>query len=121
MVFGPALVCGWVNFPILWPHTPVQMKLKCPPPPGAIAVENDLILNMTQKIRSKNFQKCSKVGYHSCLSCQLDALVACAELFQAHVCCFSSTSNLSITVNENFYPPCTFVKSVKAKVKSFKN
>ena len=27
----PALVCGWVNFPILWPHTPVQMKLKCPP------------------------------------------------------------------------------------------
>ena len=31
-VFGPAIVCGWVNFPILWPHTPVQMKLKCPPP-----------------------------------------------------------------------------------------
>ena len=31
---GPVLVCGWVNFPILWPHTPVQMKLKCPPPPG---------------------------------------------------------------------------------------
>ena len=29
---GPALVCGWVNFPILWPHTPMQMKLKCPPP-----------------------------------------------------------------------------------------
>ena len=28
----PALACGWVNFPILWPHTPVQMKLKCPPP-----------------------------------------------------------------------------------------
>ena len=28
---GPVLVCGWVNFPILWPHTPVQMKLKCPP------------------------------------------------------------------------------------------
>ena len=28
---GLALVCGWVNFPILWPHTPVQMKLKCPP------------------------------------------------------------------------------------------
>ena len=28
---GPALVCGWVNFPILWPHTPVQMKLKSPP------------------------------------------------------------------------------------------
>ena len=27
---GPALVCGWVNFPILWPHTPVQTKLKCP-------------------------------------------------------------------------------------------
>ena len=25
---GPALVCGWVNFPILWPHTPVQTKLK---------------------------------------------------------------------------------------------
>ena len=31
---GPALVFGWVNFPILWPHIPVQMKLKCPPPPG---------------------------------------------------------------------------------------
>ena len=28
---GPTLVCGWVNFPILWPHTPVQRKLKCPP------------------------------------------------------------------------------------------
>ena len=27
---GPALVCGSVNFPILWPHTPVQTKLKCP-------------------------------------------------------------------------------------------
>ena len=25
----PALVCGWVDFPTLWPHTPVQMKLKC--------------------------------------------------------------------------------------------
>ena len=33
-VFWPALVCGWVNFPILWPHTLAQMKLKCPPPPG---------------------------------------------------------------------------------------
>ena len=30
-VYGPALVCGWVNFPILWPYTPVQTKLKCPP------------------------------------------------------------------------------------------
>ena len=25
---GPASVCGWVDFPMLWPHTPVQMKLK---------------------------------------------------------------------------------------------
>ena len=25
-----ALVCEWVNFPVLWPHIPVQMKLKCP-------------------------------------------------------------------------------------------
>ena len=27
---GAGLVCGWVNFPILglWPHTPVQTKLK---------------------------------------------------------------------------------------------
>ena len=55
---------------------------------------------MTPKIRSKNFQKCSKVGCHSCLSCQfyiifeLDPMVACAELFQAHVCCFSSIYNL---------------------------
>ena len=23
-VFGPALVCGWVNFPILWPHPPYK-------------------------------------------------------------------------------------------------
>ena len=30
---GPALVCGWVNFPILWPHTPVQMKLTPPRSP----------------------------------------------------------------------------------------
>ena len=22
------LVCGWVNFPIVWPHSPVQTKLK---------------------------------------------------------------------------------------------
>ena len=22
------LVCGWVNFLIVWPHTPIQMKLK---------------------------------------------------------------------------------------------
>ena len=29
---GSALVCGWVNFPILWPHNPVQTKLKCPSP-----------------------------------------------------------------------------------------
>ena len=29
-VFGLALVCRWVNFPILWPHTLVQMKFKCP-------------------------------------------------------------------------------------------
>ena len=27
---GRASVCGWVNFPILWPHIPVQTKLKCP-------------------------------------------------------------------------------------------
>ena len=33
---GPALVCGLVNFPILWPHSPVQTKLKCPPPGFAI-------------------------------------------------------------------------------------
>ena len=37
-VFCPALVCGWVNFPILWPHPPVQMKLKCPPPDLNIAI-----------------------------------------------------------------------------------
>ena len=28
---GSALVCGWVNVSILWPHTPVQTKVKCPP------------------------------------------------------------------------------------------
>ena len=25
---GPALVCGWINFPILWPDTLVHTKLK---------------------------------------------------------------------------------------------
>ena len=25
---GPPLVCEWVNFSIVWPHTPVQAKLK---------------------------------------------------------------------------------------------
>ena len=25
---GPASVCGWVNFSVVWPHTPVQKKLK---------------------------------------------------------------------------------------------
>ena len=41
----PALVCGWANFPIPWPHTPVQTKLECPlgpsfclPPPGDIVI-----------------------------------------------------------------------------------
>ena len=73
-----------------------------------MAVKNDPILNMTPEIRNKNFQKCSKAGYHSCLSCQfyiiceLDPLADCAELFQAHFCSFSSTSKLSINVNENF-------------------
>ena len=28
---GPASVCGWVNFPIVWLHTPVQKKLQWPP------------------------------------------------------------------------------------------
>ena len=23
-----ALVCGWVNFPVVWPHTPVQTKFE---------------------------------------------------------------------------------------------
>ena len=27
----PTLVCRWVNFPIVWPHTHVQTKLKWPP------------------------------------------------------------------------------------------
>ena len=35
---GPALVCGWINFPILWPYTPVQTKLECPPPPGGLGI-----------------------------------------------------------------------------------
>ena len=29
---GPALVCGWVNLSILWPHALLHTKLKCPPP-----------------------------------------------------------------------------------------
>ena len=92
-----------------------------------MAVKNDPILNMTPKIRSKIFQKCSKAGYHLCLSCQfyiiceLDPSVDCAELFQAHVCCLSSTSKLSITVNGNFAPHACSVKSVKATIKSFKD
>ena len=36
-MFWPALVCGWVNFPILWLHTPVQTKLKCPPGPFGLS------------------------------------------------------------------------------------
>ena len=90
-----------------------------------MAVMNDLILNLTLKIRSKNFKKCSKAGYHSCLSCQfyiicgLDPLATCAELFQAHSCCLSSISKLSITVNENFTMHARSVKSVKATMKSF--
>ena len=89
-----------------------------------MAIKNDLILKMTPEIRSKNFQKCSKARYHLGLSCQfyiicdLDPLAACAELFQAHVCCLSSTSKLSITVNENT-PDARSVKSVKATIKSF--
>ena len=88
-----------------------------------MAVKSDLILNMTPKIRSKNFQNCLKAGYHSCLLCiicELDPLAACGELFQAHVCCLSSTSKLNITVNENFTPHARSVKSVKATIKSLK-
>ena len=68
-----------------------------------------------------------KAGYRSCLSCQfciiyeLGPLAACAELFQAHGCCLSSTSKSSITVNEDFTPHARSVKSVKATIKSFKN
>ena len=25
---GPALACGWARFLLVWPHTPVQAKLK---------------------------------------------------------------------------------------------
>ena len=28
LIDGPALVCDWVNFPVVWLHTPVQTKLK---------------------------------------------------------------------------------------------
>ena len=28
IIDGPALVCEWINFPIVWPHIPVQTKLK---------------------------------------------------------------------------------------------
>ena len=89
-----------------------------------MAVKSDLTLNMAPKIRSKNFQKCSKAGYHSCLSCiicELDPFAVCAEWLQAQVCCLSSTSKLSITVNENFTPYAHSVKSVEATIKSFKN
>ena len=41
----PASVCGWVNFPILWPHTPVQTKMKCPPP-GLKARSHDPFLRI---------------------------------------------------------------------------
>ena len=36
----PAKVCGWVNFPVVWPHTPVQTKLKWPP--GGRSRDNQL-------------------------------------------------------------------------------
>ena len=28
LIDGPALVCERLNFPVVWPHTPVQTKLK---------------------------------------------------------------------------------------------
>ena len=48
---GSALVCGWVNFPILWPHTPVQTKLNCSPPGkeykvGLIFIRNKTFLHL---------------------------------------------------------------------------
>ena len=32
---GPALVCGWVNFSILWPHPPPPRRNKVEVPPRA--------------------------------------------------------------------------------------
>ena len=68
----PASVCGWVNFPMLWPYTPVQTKLKCPPPRVllyeivfissdrfTLSDFNDLILgseNWTQAFRRSDFK-----------------------------------------------------------------
>ena len=77
---------------------------------------NDLILNMTPKNQEQklsdvfkswiSFMFISHVSFCELdyIICELDPLVACAELFQAHVCCFSSTSKLSIAVNENSTP-----------------
>ena len=42
---GPTLICGWVNFPIVWPHTPVQMKLKWPPGVFQVFMGQDLFVH----------------------------------------------------------------------------
>ena len=40
---GQALVWGWVNFPNLWPHNPVQMKLKCSPESSLLSTVISLV------------------------------------------------------------------------------
>ena len=50
-IFVPALVCGWVKFPILWLHTPLQMKLKCPPP-GVHRFQENKVLQTAQIINN---------------------------------------------------------------------
>ena len=42
----PTLVWGWVNFLIVWPHTPVQAKLKWPP--GIVIIGTTQLLSVAE-------------------------------------------------------------------------
>ena len=63
----PTLVCGWVNFPIVWPHTPVQTKLKGPPGKKHRSIffsnekkrfnEKDQVINLFLNVKGVKYQK----------------------------------------------------------------
>ena len=42
------LVNGWVNFPVVWPHTPVQTKLKRLPPPSPLDLISSIIYDFNR-------------------------------------------------------------------------
>ena len=53
---GLTLVCGWVNFPILWPHTPRTNEVEVPPP-GVYQKDN---ININRKSETPLNFGCSK-------------------------------------------------------------